>query len=301
MKNRRGFSQVLFDEKGTAAVEFGLVVTFLSFLFIGLADFGMGYWEDMQVSNAAVAGAEYAIANGWNQSGITTAVTSATGLGSIQATPAPTQTCGCPSATGGIATATCGSSCASGVTAGTYVKCAGALSDHPQLSRNCQPADTDCQHDGSHQLRVALIMDYPAARLPDGVSDRPAGLAEACEGTTAVETAIVLPVFLLVFLAIVEGSLLLWTQSTLQFAVEAAARCAAVNMPQAAPAACASASATESYAASETYGMTIPSSSFTFSQPSCGYQVSASYVYSFIVSEVYPTGTITLTATSCYP
>lgn len=121
MKKGRGLSQLFFDDKGTAAIEFGLVATFLSFLLLGLTDFGMGYWEQMQVGNAARAGAEYAIANGWNQSGITTAVTSATGLGSITATPAPTQTCGCPSVTAGITTATCRSSCAGGGTAGTYV------------------------------------------------------------------------------------------------------------------------------------------------------------------------------------
>jgi len=156
-------------------------------------------------------------------------------------------------------------------------------------------AITDRQRDRSYQLRVAPIMDYAAARLLIGVSDCLAGLAKACDGATAVETAIVLPVFLLVVFAIVEGGLLFWTQSTLQFAVEAAARCAAVNTTQ-----CGSTSAIQSYAASQTYGMTIPSSSFTVTQPSCGYQVSASYPFSFIVSELY-SETITLTATSCYP
>ena len=46
-------------------------------------DFGMGFWEQIQVGNAARAGAQYAIFNGWNQSGISTAVTSATSLASI--------------------------------------------------------------------------------------------------------------------------------------------------------------------------------------------------------------------------
>ncbi len=109
-------------------------------------------------------------------------------------------------------------------------------------------------------------MDYAAARVLIGVSDRIAGLARACDGATAVETAIVLPVFLLVLFAIVEGGLLFWTQSTLQFAVEAAARCAAVNTTLCPP----TNSAIQTYAASQTYGMTIPSSTFTFTQPSCG-------------------------------
>jgi Flp pilus assembly protein TadG len=113
--------RLFFDEKGTAAIEFGMVAMILCGLLLGIIDFGMGYWEKIQVGNAARAGGEYAMANGWNQSAITTAVTSATGLSSITATPAPTETYGCPSATGGITTASNGASCTGGGTAGTYV------------------------------------------------------------------------------------------------------------------------------------------------------------------------------------
>jgi Flp pilus assembly protein TadG len=121
MKNARGFSQLFVNEKGTAAIEFGLVGTMLSLLLLGVVDFGMGYWEQIQVGNAARAGAEYAIFNGWNQSGIATAVTNATSLSSIAATPASTQSFGCPSATGGITAAASGASCTGGGTAGSYV------------------------------------------------------------------------------------------------------------------------------------------------------------------------------------
>jgi len=121
MKNGRGLSRLFFDEKGTAAIEFGMVGTMLSLLLLGMVDFGMGYWEQIQVGNAARAGAEYAIFKGWNQSGITTAVTSATSLSSISATPAPTQSYGCPSASAGITTAASGANCAGGGTAGSYV------------------------------------------------------------------------------------------------------------------------------------------------------------------------------------
>ena len=121
MKNSPGFSQLFFDENGTAAIEFGAVAGFLCLLLLGLIDFGMGYWKQMQVNNAARAGGEYAIFNGWNQSGITAAAGSATGLSSITVTPAPTRTCGCPSVSAGITTATCGSSCTGGGTAGEYV------------------------------------------------------------------------------------------------------------------------------------------------------------------------------------
>ena len=110
------------DERGMAAVEFGLVAAILCFLLIGAIDFGMGYWEKLQVGNAARAGAQYAMAQGWNQTAITTAVTNATSMSSVSATPAPTQTCGCPSTGSGIVAATCGASCGVGSgTAGTYV------------------------------------------------------------------------------------------------------------------------------------------------------------------------------------
>jgi Flp pilus assembly protein TadG len=121
MKSGRRFSRLLVDDKGTAAIEFGLVGTTLTLLMLGLMDFGMGFWEQIQVGNAARAGAQYAIFNGWNQSGISTAVTSATSLASISASPAPSQSCGCPSASSGITSATCGTSCTGGGAAGTYV------------------------------------------------------------------------------------------------------------------------------------------------------------------------------------
>jgi Flp pilus assembly protein TadG len=138
-------------------------------------------------------------------------------------------------------------------------------------------------------------MDCLTARLFTGIRGRLAALAKACDGTTAVETAIVLPAYLLFLFAIIEGGLLFWTQTTLQSAVEAAARCAVVNTTQ-----CGSTSAIQSYAAAQTPGMTISSSSFNVSQPSCGYQVSISYPFSFIVTELF-SGTITLNAQSCHP
>ena len=138
-------------------------------------------------------------------------------------------------------------------------------------------------------------MDCLTARLFTGIRGRLAALAKACDGTTAVETGLVLPAYLLFLFAVIEGGLLFWTQSTLQFAVEAAARCAVVNTTL-----CGSTSAIQGYAAGQATGMTITSTSFNVSQPSCGYQVSISYPFSFIATELF-SGTITLKATSCHP
>jgi Flp pilus assembly protein TadG len=141
-------------------------------------------------------------------------------------------------------------------------------------------------------------MHRSAARLVIGTRGRLAASARACDGTTAVETALVLPAFLLFIFAIIEAGFLLWTQTTLQFAVEAAARYASINTT-------ASASAIQTYAASQAVGMTISSSSFSVIQPptasSCGgYQVSINYPFNFIVSHLF-TNTITLKANSCHP
>ena len=111
---------------GVSTIEFAFVASLLAFLAIGALDFGTGLWQWMQVGNAARAGAEYASANAsslntsWSTSGIENAVTSATGLSSIQASPAPSKACASADASG-LAAATCGSTCSSGSAAGTYV------------------------------------------------------------------------------------------------------------------------------------------------------------------------------------
>jgi Flp pilus assembly protein TadG len=134
------------------------------------------------------------------------------------------------------------------------------------------------------------------ARLVIGTRGRLAALAKACDGSVAVETAMVLPAFLLLLFAIIESGLLFWTQTSLQAAVEAAARCAVVNTTQ-----CGSTSAIQSYAAAQVVGITVSSSSFNVSQPSCGYQVSISYPFSLVVTQLFSSGTITLNAKSCHP
>ena len=49
-------------------------------LLLGICDFGLGFWEQMQVANAARAGAEYAVKSGYNSGNIQTAVTNSTRL-----------------------------------------------------------------------------------------------------------------------------------------------------------------------------------------------------------------------------
>ena len=84
-------------------------------------EFGMGFYRKMQVYDAAQAGAQYVIKKGYTSAtSVSSAVTSATANTAITATPAPSQSCGCPT-TSGITSATCGNACADGTLAATYV------------------------------------------------------------------------------------------------------------------------------------------------------------------------------------
>jgi Flp pilus assembly protein TadG len=110
----------LWDARdGIGAVEFAFVAGILVMVLLGIADFGIGFWEQMQVGNAARSGAEYALRYGYDSSKIQTAATNATSLSGVTAS-ASAQFCGCPDATTGVSTATCGSTCSDGDAAGTY-------------------------------------------------------------------------------------------------------------------------------------------------------------------------------------
>jgi Flp pilus assembly protein TadG len=108
------------DRDGVAAVEFSIVAPLLIAMLIGTIDYGTGFYRKMQVQNAAHAGAEYALLNGFDSSAITNAVLNATNFSGVSSSPAPVQFCGCPSMSG-VTSTDCGSTCSSGSTPGTYV------------------------------------------------------------------------------------------------------------------------------------------------------------------------------------
>lgn len=112
--------RLLRSERSSVAAEMGLVAVLLCTLIAAVIEFGMIIFQIMELDNAAESGAAYAIHGGFNSSGITTAVTSATGLVGVQATPAPSEFCGCPG-TAGVTSVTCGSACSNGDAPGTYV------------------------------------------------------------------------------------------------------------------------------------------------------------------------------------
>jgi Flp pilus assembly protein TadG len=108
---------------GVAAIELSLVSPLLITGVLGAGELGITIYRETQVSFAAQAGINYAIAKGFDVTGMSTAIVNSTKTSGfvIAASPAPSQFCGCATATG-VAAASCGSTCSSGFKAGTYVQ-----------------------------------------------------------------------------------------------------------------------------------------------------------------------------------
>jgi Flp pilus assembly protein TadG len=114
-------------------------------------------------------------------------------------------------------------------------------------------------------------------------------------GSQAVEMALVFPFLAMMILGAIEIGWMLWSASTLYFAVEEAARCGAVDLDN-----CGSTSAIQAVAVSKAMGLSMTASNFTVSTPACGQKVSATYTFNFVVP-FYPGFHVAIPATSCYP
>jgi Flp pilus assembly protein TadG len=114
-------------------------------------------------------------------------------------------------------------------------------------------------------------------------------------GSIAIEYALLLPALMLFVIGIMEVGRLLWTQTTLDRAAEAAARCGAVDNVT-----CADAAATADYAVTQAFGLNIAADAFTVSSAACGVSIEASFAYQFLVPWVTPQDLV-LHASACYP
>ena len=68
------------DRRGVGALEFGLLAPVVMLLLLGVYDFGMAYWEQMQISNAADTGAQWAMQNPYDATSVKTLAENATPL-----------------------------------------------------------------------------------------------------------------------------------------------------------------------------------------------------------------------------
>ena len=113
-------------------------------------------------------------------------------------------------------------------------------------------------------------------------------------GSTVVEFAMIMPIFVMVLVGGIFLSILGFSAAGLHYAVEAGARCYSVNTT-----ACTNASTTQSFASSKFTNITGNSATFTATTPACGKQVTGSVNFTLRTgtSEI----TIPLSATACFP
>ena len=115
----------------------------------------------------------------------------------------------------------------------------------------------------------------------------------SCEsGATAVEFALAFPPLAALVVGGLYAGLVVYSAAGLHNAVEQAARCYSVN-----PAQCGNASATQTYAQSEYYGINSPT--FTATMQSCGHQVTAAVTIPLVA--VVTNLNVPLSATACFP
>lgn len=122
-KIRRPTWRLIRAAEGTSAVEFALATPIVLALLVPVADLGMAFSQQIKVQQSAQAGAQYAAIHPWNSSSATAianAVTAASSLTSLTASPAPSQTCGCPTGSA-VTSVKCGTTCSDGQSAGYYV------------------------------------------------------------------------------------------------------------------------------------------------------------------------------------
>jgi Flp pilus assembly protein TadG len=125
-----------------------------------------------------------------------------------------------------------------------------------------------------------------------------AGLSADRRGAAAVEAAFVLPLLLLLLLGVIEFGRMAWARSSLDFAVQEAARCAVVRTDV-----CGTPAATAQYAANRLATFKVPAQAFTVTPGlPCGVRVRARYEYRLVtvamVAEAFG-GAPTLTAEVC--
>ena len=111
-------------------------------------------------------------------------------------------------------------------------------------------------------------------------------------GTTAVEFAIVAPVFILLLVGAIYLCLALFLVGSLNYAVEEGARCASVKASV-----CTDSTSIVSYTQNHYFGPSAPT--FTYAAAACGSSVSASV--SYVVNMGITAVTVPVQASACFP
>lgn len=142
-------------EGGLGAIEFGFIAPVLLMMLLGIVDFGMAFWEQMQITNAADAGAHWGATNAYSATSIQTVARSATNLSGLSASAS--NPCGCPTSTG-VSIYSCSATCPDGSAPQSYVvvntkMCYSTFFTWPGLSY-CSAGSSNCSGCGSHQIAL---------------------------------------------------------------------------------------------------------------------------------------------------
>ncbi len=118
------------------------------------------------------------------------------------------------------------------------------------------------------------------------------------DGAAAVEFAVTSPLYFLLLFGVAQVSIWLWSDFSLQRAVDVASRCAAIT-----PTTCGTKSQIQAYAANNAIGLPVSSSTFNSIPNICGTgsaQVSANYTVPSLTSAL-GLPSITVNVSACYP
>jgi len=164
--SRQEISRFWQAREGLGAIELGFIAPVLLTLLLGVLDFGMAFWQQMEIANAADAGAQWGMQNSYDAAytdtspSIRTVAQSATNMSTVNVSSI--NPCGCASDTGvagGYGNPRDGcSACPDGSTAKTYIVvnthiCYSTLFHWPGLTY-CSNADSNCS--GCTSTQVAL-------------------------------------------------------------------------------------------------------------------------------------------------
>lgn len=112
-------------------------------------------------------------------------------------------------------------------------------------------------------------------------------------GSTAVEFAMILPVFLAVIFGIIEFGRMIWTRNTMEHAVEVAARWGAINTAK-------TDAEIEAYAATQLIVITSPPVAFASTSSSSSVSLTATNDFNSLAA-AFGIPSLTLTATAQFP
>jgi Flp pilus assembly protein TadG len=113
-------------------------------------------------------------------------------------------------------------------------------------------------------------------------------------GAAAVEFAMVASAFIILILGGFYAAIMFFVASSMQFAVEAGARCASVNSTV-----CSSGASTVSYVQSRYLASAAATPTFASSTAACGHNVTGSVTY--VLSTGFGRVSVPLTASACFP